>query len=307
MLATSNSNKTKKLKTPGYTRKILLIYGGLLIFAITVLIWFINSSFWPWPSQHEIDRRLDEVISSCMNNESSRGCSTLQEKYEITFKYCHSLADIPEIGKNIPIYGVSFTNKFTPYNLEGVMAEDYRITGEPYERVFPYYGCNNSINSVGNNNTENLLHNPSTLVLFALSKTPYKSVNDPDGNGPQCNNNVSSDKNSLYTQIPNFDVIWAEYDTIYNTYKMCNQGETLQNEWDKINKKFVNYSQNKAVQLFYQQYGKWTDSPTSSTQYYGKSFNNTSIVAPGTTLIDFSEMMHKAKINESFTSKNILK
>ncbi len=77
-------------------------------------------------------------------NERSRGRSSIQEKYDITFEYCHSLADISEIGKKVSIYGVA---KKEWYKTREITYRD----GDKTLNKFPYCACASYLEDVDKN------------------------------------------------------------------------------------------------------------------------------------------------------------
>lgn len=242
---------------------------GGVVAAVIIVIWFINSRFWPWPSSVEIGRRLNEVIDACMYNERSRGCSTIQEKYSMSFEYCRSLADIPEIGRTIPVYGVAKRNDTQTREIS------YR-GGDKTLKKYPYYGCASYIEDMEKDSGPNLLSpEPSTMALFALYKTPHYSTS---GNSHQCTVKLDPSYNFLWEQIPNIQSIKGEVQVVSDTYKgiNCNQLSELQSAFDGINIKLSSYSSSRAVQQFYKNYDDWAglsdDGPLSYGHMVGCTF-----------------------------------
>ena len=148
----NNREMTKKQK-----QQTILTRCGIAAGIIVLIIWIVNSSFWPWPTRDEMDRRLNETIDLCMYNETSYACASAQNKYGLKFEYCHSLSDIPEIDKKIPIYGVA------------------RKSNYDMEESGPYYSCTRYIDDVDRKNTENLLKTePTTIALWSLYTAPKR-------------------------------------------------------------------------------------------------------------------------------------
>lgn len=64
---------------------------GIVIGVILIVVGFIAwriSPYWPWPTDAEINDRLEEVVDMCSNNENSSECKKLKRLYSMTFKYC---------------------------------------------------------------------------------------------------------------------------------------------------------------------------------------------------------------------------
>ena len=233
-----NTAKSKKEQKRLKQQKLIKT-GGIASAIIIFFVWFVNSSFWPWPSSAEISRRLNEVIDSCMYNERSRGCSILQEKYDMSFEYCHSYVDIPEIEKSIPVYGVAKRNKGS-FN------------------KYPYYSCSTYLEDVDKSNVDNLLASePTSLALYELYETPKKGTS---GNYYKCEANQLVAYGEIWDQIPNIEAIKNEYRIAIDSNNKCDQLSNLQKEFDRINKKLSNYSSNKTVQKYYRQYDIWLGS-----------------------------------------------
>ncbi len=241
--------------------------GGVVSAVIIFFIWFANSSYWPWPSSAEIGRRLDEVIDSCLYNERSRGCSVVQEKYNMSFEYCHALVDIPEIGKSIPVYGVAKKNDVSPREINDESGS--KIPGK-----YPYYSCTKYVENMDKDNTENLLATePKTLALFDLYKVPKKAT---EGNLNSCRTKQVELWGYLWNQIPNIEAIKNEYKIAFDANNMCYQLSNLQKEFDRINKKLSDYANNKTVQLYYSIYDKWNTDPR-----YGAGAENDPMTVKG--------------------------
>ena len=281
------------------TKKKLIKIGSVVV-ALIIVVWFVNSSFWPWPSSAEIGRRLNEVIDACMYNERSRGCSSLKEKYHMSFEYCHSLADIPEIDKTIPLYGV--------VKKEGMEERElwYRGGDKTYNK-FPYYSCTAYLENANKNEGTNLLASePSSLALFAIYKTPqYKTAGDYS----KCSVTVEPGYSSIWDQIPNIEAIKKEYETAVSVYHKCSQQSELQGELDKINAKLSDYAKNRTVQQFYQNFDYWTlPSPLGATActFMGKSFNKICGDTPGNSISDFANDMRSYVSTDDFTSKIVV-
>lgn len=285
----------------------LIKIGGIVIVLI-LLVWFVNSSFWPWPSSVEIGRRLNEVIDACMYNERSRGCSAMQEKYRMSFEYCHSLADIPEIDKKVPIYGVAKKNDMNTREIS------YR-DGDKTLNKYPYYSCTSYVEDAEKDSGPNLLSSePSTMALFALYKTPKYSTS---GNYSQCHVTLDPGYNFLWDQIPNIETVKNKYEIAFNTYNKCGQLSDLQRELDVINTKLSSYSSNKTVQQFYKIYGDWGgDMEKTSGYHLTCNFMNKSFVSnlcgattgpnSANNLESFSSEMRSYMSTDDFTSKIVV-
>lgn len=297
-LGKKNNVKKKLSKQTNINRQSFIVFGVVVILIAVIFTWLINSSFWPWPSQNEIARRFNEVIDSCIYNELNRNCSILQEKYEVTFKYCHSLTNIPEIGKPIPLYGVAVDNNFLPSQLSYENTASY----------FPFYYCGTSIDTLGDIEITNLPILPRVYVLDALSVVPKRTV---IGNLQSCK--ISGvGFNEIWSQIPNSEVIENEYQAASDTYNKCSQIITLQTELNKINEKTTNYSNNEAIQQYYRYYDQWntiTDNDNVGCKVgdNGIFYTNTRACLEGRTLGDFSQVMKESYSNNNFASKLVKK
>lgn len=133
-----------KSKTINNSRKSQSKYNGLIIGAVIIaaivfagVAWY-NSDAWPWPSDERIRERLDTIISVCSNNENSKKCKELQNRYNATFMYCKSIADMSDfsIFHPMPWYGVAWEGKTsTP-------PDTYAGYGEHALKMpTQYYGC----------------------------------------------------------------------------------------------------------------------------------------------------------------------
>ena len=223
---TSYSKKQEKIQR----RQKAIVLCGIIAGVIVFVVWVINSSFWPWPVRDEMDRRLNETIDACMYHETSYACTSAQKKYGLKFEYCHSLSDIPEIDKSIPVYGVARKNNY-----------DMKTSG-------PYYSCASYLEDVDRNNTENLLAvEPTSYALYSLYVVPKKVIDKNACSISWTGQYISS----FWKQVPNYEAIRNEYNIAEDTYSKCNQLDSLQKEYDRINAKFDNYIGNRTVQLFF--------------------------------------------------------
>ena len=138
-------NRPVKVKGSWFSRhKVLII---LFIMIVASIVWY-NSDFWPWPSEDRIRERLDKVIDVCTDNEDSSDCKNIQKKYGMTFRYCHSIADMNKT-RTIYINGEPFEMPlFSWYAVawEGDSSEPpKKETKLPNGTTLPslntYYGC----------------------------------------------------------------------------------------------------------------------------------------------------------------------
>ena len=85
-------------------RQIMKKYKGAIIIVVLIIIvigWYF-SDFWPWPSKERIQNRKDSILEACINNEDSSKCKNLQQRYNMTFKYCSNLADYRVLQQKYP-------------------------------------------------------------------------------------------------------------------------------------------------------------------------------------------------------------
>ena len=140
---TANHNPIKTSRSKHSNHKALIILALIIIAGIA---WY-NSDYWPWPSKDRINERLDKVIDTCNGNETSKACKDIQKRYNMTFMYCHSLADS---GKTNTFYlnGQSFEIPTFPWHAvawEGTSSKppEYKMTIGDNVTTMPsiYYGC----------------------------------------------------------------------------------------------------------------------------------------------------------------------
>lgn len=304
----TKKRKNSKIKIDAKWQK-KLTKGGVGVLLVVVLVWFINSPFWPWPSSSEVGRRLNEVIDACIYNERSRGCSSMQERYGMAFEYCHSLTDIPEIGKRVPIYGVAKKNGTKTREIS------YR-GGDKTLNKFPYYACASYLEDVDKNIDTDLLYSePPTMALFALYKTPHYSTS---GDNRQCRVTLDPGYSFLWDQIPNIATIKNDYEVAFKAHKSCGQLSELQNELNIINAKLLSYSSDRAVQQFYKNYGDWAGDRVESNSVYhstchfmDKTFISQicgATIGPNSinNLDSFSSEMRSYVSTDDFTSKIVV-
>ena len=144
---TVNQIKSRPVKVKGSWFSKHKVFVVISVLIIAFIAWF-NSDFWPWPSKDRIRERLDKVIDNCTDNENSSDCKNIQKKYGITFRYCHSIADM---NKTQVVYlnGQSFQMpSFSWYAVawEGNSSEppknETRLpNGTTLPGISTYYGC----------------------------------------------------------------------------------------------------------------------------------------------------------------------
>ena len=300
--ASNNQDVIKLGKISIAKQKLIKI--GIVIVTSIIVVWFVNSSFWPWPSSAEIGRRLNEVIDACMYNERSRGCSTIQEKYNLSFEYCHSLADVPEIGKDIPIYGVAKKSEFISKKIAD-------RSGDKTYNKYPYYGCVDNLDNIDKNDQHLLASEPRTMAMFDLYHTPQYSI---IGDTYKCTIKLNG-YGFLWDQIPNIETIKKDYDVVAKTYKSCRQLSEIRSELDKINTKLSSYTKNPAVQLYYYNYDDWSGVGEGrnllTCSYMDKSFasricQDNEINGGVNNVESFSSEMRSYTSTDDFTSKIVV-
>ena len=135
-------NQPTKVRGSWFSRhKTLMIFLGI-VFAFVA--WF-NSDYWPWPFEWQRDNRLDRVLETCTNNETSSECKSIQKRLNITFKYCHSIGDWGK-KKTIYINGKPYEWPDYPWYAvawEGSSSEPPK-SGSGIGSFSQYYGCQES-------------------------------------------------------------------------------------------------------------------------------------------------------------------
>lgn len=303
-----------------------------LMMAIIGFVFWRNSYFWPWPTQSEIDQRLLEVVDACIYNENSRACKNLSKRYDMSFEYCHSLTEIPEIDKVIPVYGVARRKSFVASSLNYEPAVkiggDTLSTGTPVpgsrgivtlkeqrgssgDGIYPFYGCVDSIDSMDSQKGTNLIVAPETIALFGLSKIPQYSVSGSVNSSCKL---TRPTPNNLWMQIPNMTKITSEGSNLLNIYNKCSMISDLRVAVDSLNSRIKNYANNYSVQLFYEKYDEW-NTRDSSCVWYEKTFaqrcgagsdGSSGSVGLGTMVNDFTKDMQKYVESDDFVSKVIV-
>ncbi len=143
-MATSNSvlvrTKSRSPVNKGKSKTAIIVIVAIIV-AIGAFIGWYNSDDWPWPSDTQIRERLNKVIDTCTDNEDSYACKNLQKKFNMTFKYCHSLGSLGQTDSyglpTFPWYAVAW---------EGTSSEPPSTTmklGNGNTSTLPstYYGC----------------------------------------------------------------------------------------------------------------------------------------------------------------------
>ena len=329
-----------KGKKKGYFRigelrikKSYTIVSICLIIVIACVVAWRNSYLWPWPTQSEIDQRLSEVVDACIYNENSRACKSLSKKYDMSFEYCHSLTDIPEIDKTIPVYGVARKKSFTASSLNyepaintggGTPYVDYSLKpkyiniatsrkqrGTGGDGIYPFYGCADSVDSIDTQKGLNLIEDPETIALFGLSQIPQYSVS---GSASSSCKLTRPTPNYLWMQVPNMAKITSEGNNLLNIYNKCSMISDLRVAVDSLNNRIKNYANNYSVQLFFEKYDEWNTRGTTC-RWYEKTFTQRCGAASdgssdsagfGTMVNDFTKDMQKYVESDDFTSKVIV-
>ncbi len=311
-------------------KTLFFVVISIVIILIGGIIWR-NSYLWPWPSQDEIDQRLSDVVDACMYNEYSRACKSLTGKYNIEFEYCHALSDIPEIGKQIPVYGVAKLNSFKATSLDyvaPVMSEGAHAPGlldspvsarikvregqgEQGKGIYPYYGCADSIDEIDKTTDKSLITNPNTIALFGLSKIPqYSETYKSSG----CTFHYA-DINNLWKQIPNISTIKNEGETIFKMYRKCSQRADSERSIKNLNNKISGYAKSYSVQLFFKKYDEWNTRSNVSCSWYDKSFpqrcgagsdGSANSAGLGSMVKDFASEMQQHLDSNYFTSRVVV-
>lgn len=144
---TVNQIKSQPVKIKGSWFLKHKVFVVISILIIAFIAWF-NSDFWPWPSKDRIRERLDKVIDICTDNEDSSECKNIQKRYDITFRYCHSIADMNK-AQTVYLNGKSYEMpSFSWYAVawEGNSSEPPKNeiklpNGTTMPGLNAYYGC----------------------------------------------------------------------------------------------------------------------------------------------------------------------
>ena len=132
-MATKKSDQSVHHNNPYVSQKrnikpSQIITAISLVLVVIFFIWWAGSDSWPWPSKAAIDKRLDEVIDTCMDNETSRACQDIKKKYNMTFKYCQKGYD------PLSVYGVAWegTSSTPPERTTGTGSTTFQNTLSKY-------------------------------------------------------------------------------------------------------------------------------------------------------------------------------
>lgn len=92
-------------------------------------------------SPGERREQLNAVLEACTNNEYSAQCKELQQKYDVTFRYCHNLKKSDGAYADLD----TIMNAWYPVVWEGNSSDppDTHFTTSSSDIVIPsgYYGC----------------------------------------------------------------------------------------------------------------------------------------------------------------------
>ena len=146
---TVNHNPVKATGPKRSNHKAFII---LVLIFIAGIAWY-NSDYWPWPSSERINERLNKVIDICNGNETSTACKDIQKRYNMTFMYCKSSADLFGSNKKYQTYygPNGMTIDIPQYDWYAVAWEGTSSTppenkirlsnGETLSGFNNYYGC----------------------------------------------------------------------------------------------------------------------------------------------------------------------
>lgn len=255
-------------------RKKRYITIGFIVIVIALLfVWLINNAHWTFVSDEEMEQRMNDVISACEHNERTRECSDVKNKYDMDFEYCHSLADIPEIGKAIPIYAVVKNNSFEPLPLNSIKKDNVVLKDGRYATVnkYPYYNCTKYLEEL-DKDLPNLLNGaePTTLGLYTLYHAPEYQAS---GDRSACTVEPSPVYNILIDVIPNYDVIEEILSTTMANNTKCDQLTSIQADIGRINDILRDYTSNGIVQQYYKNYDDWNSLNGITSLYCAKEDN----------------------------------
>ena len=305
-------------------KKPTIIILCLVVF-IPLFIAFRKSDFWPWPSQSEIDQRMNDILDVCMYNENSRACRNTVNKYNLDFKYCYALSDIPEIDTLMPIYGVvqqknfyteplSYMKRHATNDLSASSSSLSYVQAPTNDEhiVYPYYGCTSSIDEIRIQKGPSLISSPASIALFGLSKIPvYYGEGDYYG----CSASWHGTFNHLWLQIPNGPKVKTEGLNLVSIYNKCSMLSDLNLAAYNINERLRAYANNYSVQQFYQKYDEWNQVFSGGCTWYDVSFNqrcgagsenNPDSAGYGSMLQDFTNEMRQFLHTKYFTSRIVV-
>ncbi len=123
---------------------------GLFFFIIVIITSFIawrGSPYWPWPTDKEVQERMEKVVGACSNKEKSSECEKSKKLYHAKFQYCvrvkNSLASLWTIsGEYEGVYAVAWQDNYsTPDDMTDK-------TGINYLVGYTYSGCRDTMAEV---------------------------------------------------------------------------------------------------------------------------------------------------------------
>ena len=293
----------------------IVLLAAIALFFILALIFVFN------PPSLIVQYRLDKILDKCIDNESSQECKTLQGIYKISFMYCRAYFDIPEIDKEIPVYGVAKANDYrdgtewdayTRYRgISYINLEDSRFT------YFPYYGCVSDKRGLENKSpVTDILTDQDTVAIYELSNLPQAYLLFSSSAKSSCGyeyyfENFSVDK-TLWGQIPNWKEYYDAFYSVPKLYQKCSDVSTANVALVKLNSKLTEYAQNGVVRSFYDGWSAWNEGwggcVFNKDKKTEREFNQRcgwGQDGARDTLKDFTDDMLKFKDNEKYKSKAI--
>ena len=232
------------LSTCGILLTLLIIVAIINPFLISDTIEAISDFFF--------ERHLEKVIDKCLNNENSKECIDIQKRYNATFKYCYAFYDIPEIDKDIPVYGVAkhYSFRETQFSLLSTLILD------DDSNVFPYYGCVSERASIGKNNLDDV-SGEDTQALHWLRNRPKAEF---DIYNPLIT--YSGFNSVLWNNVPNFKETVSDVEEMIDRRYYVNTIENRLRMDDIVrntDNKLKSYAENKVVQAYFWNYDIWNE------------------------------------------------
>lgn len=101
ILTSSNGKQKGNTKKPNHSNAVFKNFGiavGIVaVLGLGAAGWIGISNWLEDKKEEDRNNHLNEVLVECTNRESSSKCKSLQQKYDITFKYCYAMGDMDNV------------------------------------------------------------------------------------------------------------------------------------------------------------------------------------------------------------------